>query len=453
MSDLFADLQINPEEFLPVSTVNPMERANLRVVRVSVSPQQTTNKKAGARVNITFSPAVCEKLGVQVQTKAAVLMGRQAGQVLVCSPQAAKEAFPNSKLATFTVSNSGGRVGAALRKVAFATPFWCISERTEAVDVASFKLAAGALLIQLPDSFIRPEYLPQPSAIITSENTEAELPPLAVETEKAPVANSGPAVPAGDAARLMVEASCPRVEPDNIDPAPTVEPADSVPVTAGNPEVPVTSTDADPAEKPADVQVSEEEVFQQDAESLYGVLLACARQGRECPPNTTLCEALIEGVVLKSVYVTALFKHLQEGGRISFSFMDSRGKKADSYIKGRVRVVEFLTGSEKGLTTRNPFAAPTPATRTPTPATPKELPKAAVKGRGLSEAERELQEAANAGKDVTDEDFEFLKSKGVAIVRNPGNSSHPFKISDLQVTAIEVSRRARSMRLLTRKSA
>lgn len=455
MNDLFAALQIRPEEFLPVSTANPVERLKRQVVRVSVSAKLDGSKKAGARLNVTFSTAVCTELGIDDKHKAAVLMGRKPGQVLVCSSSAGKDAFPGIELPLFTVSNSGGREGAALRRLAFPTPFWGVTDRVEAVDAKGFKVAGGALLIELPESFVRPEFLTQ---MIDPGDDMADAQPTgttnaAAAVEELPEAAAPSAVTADATAGETVTVEPPMAEVDHAAPAASGEPEPAPSSSAVEQE---SAAQEPPASLGgAEAAPSEEELFRQDADALYGALLGCARQGRECPPNTTLCEALVEGTILKSNYVTALYKHLQKEGRISFYFVDSRGRKFDSYTKERVRVVELMTGSEKGLSTRNPYAAKMAENSAAKPASPapKELPKAAVKVRGLSDAERELQEAVMATKSAVDEDFEFLKAKGVAIARNAANAGLPFMINGVAVSEGEVSRRARSMRLLTRKSA
>lgn len=454
MSNLFADLQIRPEEFLPVSHVDPTDRAKKQIVRVSVSAKQDGPKKAGPRLNITFSTAICETLGVSFKDKVAVLMGRNAGQVLVCSAPTAKGAFPGAVLPLYTVGASGGREGAALRKIGSPVPFWCVQERAEAADAKGFKLAGGALLIELPDSFVRPEYLTPPLeptadvADVQLTSTAADAPALAEDgSEDAGLSTVTTDTVKEEPRAPEVSAAAP-IAADGTDPEPAEPTSTPEPASQELPASPV----APEANPPGP---SEEELFRQDAEALYGMLLGCARQGRECPPNSILCEALVEGTKLQSNYVTALYKHLQKEGRISFGFVDSRGKTFDTYTKGRVRVVELLMGSEKGLSTRNPYvgkAADAGPAKVAPPA-PKELPKAAVKVRGLSDAECELQEALKATKSAADEDFDFLKSKGVAIARNAGNAGLPFTINGVAVSEGEVSRRARSMRLLTRKSA
>lgn len=456
MNNLFAALQIRPEEFLPVSTANPVERLKRQVVRVSVSAKQDGTKKAGARLNVTFSTAVCTELGIDDKHKAAVLMGRKPGQVLVCSSSVGKDAFPGIELPLFTVSNSGGREGAALRRLAFPTPFWGVTDRVDAVDAKGFKVAGGALLIELPESFVRPEFLTQmtdPGDDMADAQPTGTTDPAAADAEELPEDAAPSAVIADATAAETVTVEPPMAEVDHAAPAASGEPEPA-------PSSPAVEQESAAQEPPAslggaEAAPSEEELFRQDADALYGALLGCARQGRECPPNTTLCEALVEGTILKSNYETALYKHLQKEGRISFCFVDSRGRKFDSYTKERVRVVELMTGSEKGLSTRNPYAAKMAENSAAKPASPapKELPKAAVKVRGLSDAERELQEAVMATKSAVDEDFEFLKSKGVVISRNAGNTGLPFTINGAAVSEGEVSRRARSMRLLTRKSA
>ncbi|PWC48181.1 hypothetical protein TSA6c_17310 [Azospirillum sp. TSA6c] len=456
MNNLFAALQIRPEEFLPISTANPVERLKRQVVRVSVSAKQDGAKKAGARLNVTFSTAVCTELGIDDKHKAAVLMGLKPGQVLVCSSSAGKDAFPGIELPLFTVSNSGGREGAALRRLAFPTPFWGVTDRVDVVDAKGFKVAGGALLIELPESFVRPEFLTQmtdPGDDMADAQSTSTTDAAAAAVEELHEDAAPSTVTADATAAETVTVEPPMAEVDPATPAASGEP-DPAPCS------PAVEQESAAQEPPASLDgaeaaPSEEELFRQDADALYGALLGCARQGRECPPNSILCDVLVEGTKLQSTYVTALYKHLQKEGRISFGFVDPRGKTFDTYTKGRVRVVELLMGSEKGLSTRNPFAgkASEPAPMKAAPPAPKEIPKSAVKVRGLSDAERELQEAVTATKSTTDEDFEFLKAKGVAIARNAANAGLSFMINGVAVSEGEVSRRARSMRLLTRKSA
>lgn len=449
MSNMFSDLQINPADFSPLSAVQPVE---VNSVRVSISPSRATGpRKASARLNISFSEGISRKIGVTEKSLAAVFMGSTgSGQLLVCSEEAGKAAFPDASPTLYTVHTSGISGGTSARRIACQVPWWCVTDRQETVDARQFIIADAALLIHLPASFIHPDHL-------RAEVSSAAVPDLMNQAEPAAITDEAGARPVEQIAEA--EPVDLRIEPAKQD--------DTVPTNEAVSVAPPEST------------------FNQDVETLYAALVGIAHAGAECPTFKVFAKTLFEGDESSENYIRNLFQKLRSDGRIGWDFVDRNGQSHDIGAKGRTRVIEFFSGEEAGLHTLRPVQPkPDPLVEavTGTPAgsapvglasesqQPAVLPppinstarrseplKVGGRGRGLSLVEQELQEVARpsapTAKDVpADEDFKFLVGRGVAITRNP-SPSHPFKIAGRPVTVQDVISRARGLRVLSKGGA
>lgn len=446
MSNMFSSFQINPDDFVPLSAVQPLE---VNSVRVSISPSRASGpRKASARLNISFSEGISKKIGVTEKSLAAVFMGATgSGQLLVCSEEAGKAAFPNASPTLYTVHTSGISGGNSARRIACQVPWWCVTDRQETVDAKQFIIADAALLIHLPASFIHPDHL-------RAEVSSAAVPDLMNQVEPAAITDEAGARPV----EQITES-----EPVNL----RIEPAkqdDIVPTNEAASVAPPEST------------------FNQDVETLYAALVGIAHAGAECPTFKVFAKTLFEGDESSENYIRNLFQKLRSDGRIDWDFVDRNGQPHDIGAKGRTRVIEFFSGDEAGLHTLRPVQpkpganpaqdetnetlvgfAPEVLPTTIVPpvinpaARPPEPPKVGMRGRGLSAAELELQEvvrpsAPTAKAGPADEDFKFLVGRGVAITRN-SSPSHPFKIAGRPVTIQDVIGRARGLRLLSKGGA
>lgn len=467
MSNMFSNLQIDPADFTPLSAVQPVE---VDSVRVSISPARASGaRKASARLNISFSEGIGKKIGVTEKSLVAVFMGAiGSGQLLVCSRDAGKAAFPNASPSLYTVHASGMSGGNSARRTACQVPWWCVTSHQKTVDAKKFDIADAALLIHLPDSFIHPDYL---RAEIQSSATPEQM--KQEQTKQVEAAATSDEVDASPDEQIA--------ESDLVDLR--VEPAMHVDTALKDETASVV---------PAEPLESEplESTFNQDVEALYAALLGVAHAGVECPTLKVFAKTLFEGEESSENYIRNLFEKLRSDGRIEWGFVDRSGQSHDIGAKGRTRVIEFLSGDEAGLHTLRPVqpkpdafvekatgtsagSAPVgdapvgDASKSQQPTVLPPLVKAAARrseplkiggrGRGLSVVEQELQEVvrpnvSTAKADTTDEDFNFLVGRGVAITRNP-SPSHPFKIAGRPVTAQDVISRARGLRMLSKGGA
>lgn len=456
--------------------------STLPLVRVAIQPARAGRHVSAARLDITFSRELGKQIGITASgQKAAIYVDGQF--VALCDPDAGRGLFGAATKEYQVGVKSENAENAALH-FASALPPACVTEKCPTQGPKQIEVENGVLIIELPDSFIRPEYL-----------TGAEASSPICEMEPFPPAGTAPA-PLDIGELPQLEGAVPRLgEPETVPVPPAqddvpLQPEQPQPVEAGDdqivdvatqisdgavePEGPAAAHDSingaglqkaercitDPA--PAPEKVSVPPTLE---DRLYTHLLLLAREGKPCPDN----QALATHVNSNPNSISATLSMMKSRGRISVSYVSAEGKRSSDVVRGWQRV--FTMVADK-VTTAGPQpanvveaavendappvespVAPPPKTVAPA-APPRRVPVTPTKGRQLSEAELELQEVVGARKPAApatdvDADFEYLRDKKVPVVRVPSSKTHPFRLNDRPATAAEITARAARVRQIS----
>ncbi|NUB05862.1 hypothetical protein FW320_06685 [Azospirillum sp. Vi22] len=483
---LLSRCNLSLNDFVPVSNVEPATR---NVVRVSIEPARPNENPQRRRLNVTMSGNVAEQIGAEVgKTCITAYMAPTPPFVLLRTEtlaQAKTSGAPIYKL------GRAGKTEEALSHITCTAPFWTEQEKRTSIEPKAFEIRDGALIIELPDSFIRPEYLTG-MEVAAAGNQRDLNPPLAPPLGIEPVLVDPPHIPSifshpqdggvvQGPAQTEVEATPPPPDETIIRPDQTqsveahdhqaVEVATEVPGEAEEPEelvaAHISGDDTglqvaehcipEPAPEPEKVSVPPTL-----EDRLYTHLLQLAREGKPCPDN----QALATHVNSNPNSVSATLSMMKSRGRVSVCYVSAEGERRDDVVRGWQRAYTMLADK---VTTAAPRpanvveaddtspvespAAPPPKAVAPA-APPRRVPVTPSKGRQLSEAELELQEVVGARKPVAaatdvDADFEYLRDKKVPVVRVSSNKTHPFRLNDRPATAAEITARAARVRQIS----
>ncbi|WP_454021289.1 hypothetical protein [Azospirillum sp. Marseille-Q6669] len=456
--------------------------SNFPDVRVAIQPARVGRHVSAARLDISFSRELGKQVGIgDVGLKAAIYTDGQF--IALCAPDVGRKLFG--------VATKEYRVGAKSEKAeqaalhfASTLPPTCVTTKCSAQGSKRYEVENGVLIVELPDSFIRSEYL-----------TGAEASSPICETEPFPPAGTAPA-PLDIGELPQLEGAAPRLgEPETVPVPPAqddvpLQPEQPQPIEAGDdqivdvatqisdgavePEGPAAAYDSindaglqkaercitDPA--PAPEKVSVPPTLE---DRLYTHLLLLAREGKPCPDN----QALATHVNSNPNSISATLSMMKSRGRISVSYASAEGKRSSDVVRGWQRVFTMVADkvttaapqpanvvpAEAGNAELSVESPPAPSPKTVAAAAPpRRVPLTPSKGRQLSEAELELQEVVGARKPVAaatdvDADFEFLIGKRVPVIRVPGNKTHPFRLNDRPATAAEITARAARVRQIS----
>ncbi|MGR0185525.1 hypothetical protein [Azospirillum aestuarii] len=457
----------------PLVIIKP---STLPLVRVAIQPARAGRHLSAARLDITFSRELGKQIGITASgQKAAIYVDGQF--VALCDPDAGRKLF-GAGTKEYQVGVKNEKAENAALHFASALPPACLTEKCPTQGPKQIEVENGVLIIELPDSFIRPEYL-----------TGAEASSPICETEPFPPAGTAPAPqqPEGAAPRLG--------EPETIPVPPAQDdvlrqPSQPQPVEAGDDQIVDVATqipdEAVEPEGPASAHSSVDDAGLQTAEHcitdpapapekvaipptledrLYTHLLLLAREGKPCPDN----QALATHVNSNPNSISATLSMMKSRGRVSVCYVSAEGERRNEVVRGWQRVFTMLadkmttaapqpvnapqaeTGNAE-IPADAPMATP-PKTVAPA-APPRRVPLTPSKGRQLSEAELELQEVVGARKPVApatdvDADFEYLRDKKVPVFRVPSNKTHPFRLNDRPATAAEITARAARVRQIS----
>ncbi len=493
---LLSRFNLSLDDLVPVSNVDPAPR---QVVRVSIEPARPNTPTQRRRLNVTMSGHVAQQIGAEIgQTCVTVYMAKEPPLVVLRSETA--EAAKSCGAPIYKL-NRLGKTEESLAHVHTMAPFWTVLEKRTVEEPKAFEIRDGALIIELPDSFIRPEYLTGMEVAEPVNQREWNPPlvppsgivPMLVEPAHIPSIFSHPqdggVVQAP--AQTVVEATPPTsddtiIQPDQTPPVeghddhiPEATPPETVEVTGL--DFPASAESLIAAQEPdevADVQETELHITDNAAapvksptmvptleDRLYDHLLLLARDGKPCPDNQGLASALKSN----PNSISATLSMMKSRGRISVSYASAEGKRSSDVVRGWQRV--FTMVADKVTTaapppanvvpaeTRN-AASPVESPAAPPPKTvasaapPRRVPLTPSKGRQLSEAELELQEVVGARKPVAaatdvDADFEYLRDKKVPVVRVSSNKTHPFRLNDRPATAAEITAKAARVRQIS----
>ncbi|MGY0793168.1 hypothetical protein ACW7BJ_27695 [Azospirillum argentinense] len=464
---LLSRCKLSLDDFVPVSNIEPATR---NVVRVSIEPARPNENPRGRRLNVTMSGNVAEQIGAEVgKTCITAYMAPTPPFVLLRTEtlaQAKARGAPIYKL------GRAGKTEEALSHITCIAPFWTVQEKRASIEPKAFEIRDGALIVELPDSFIRPEYLTgaeASSAICVREPDAPPFPPEGVALRLGEP-KTIPVLPAQADVLLQPEQPQPVEACDDQ----ILDVATQVPDEAAESEGPATvhsSVDdaglqkaerciTDPA--PAPEKVSVPPTLE---DRLYDHLLLLAREGMSCPDNQALASALKSN----PNSISATLSMMKSRGRISVSYVSAEGKRSSDVVRGWQRV--FTMVADKVTTAAPPpanvvlaetgnAASPVESPAAPPPKTvasaapPRRVPLTPSKGRQLSEAELELQEVVGARKPVAaatdvDADFEYLRDKKVPVVRVSSNKTHPFRLNDRPATAAEITAKAARVRQIS----
>lgn len=463
----------------PLVIIKP---STLPLVRVAIQPARAGRHLSAARLDITFSRELGKQIGITASgQKAAIYVDGQF--VALCDPDAGRKLF-GAGTKEYQVGVKSEKAENASLHFASSLPPACVTEKCPTQGPKQIEVENGVLIIELPDSFIRPEYLTGASAAsVTCERvpgaslcSPAETVPASLDIGELPQPKE----------EHVPSLNGREVEPETV----LLQPGQPQPVEAGDDQAPEDATlvpdEAVEPEGPAAAHSSVDDAGLQGVERcfsdpapapekvsvpptledrLYDHLLLLAREGKACPDNQALASALKSN----PNSVSATLSMMKSRGRVSVCYVSAEGKRSSDVVRGWQRV--FTMVADKATTAapqpanvveanvennappvKSP-AAPSPKAVAPA-APPRRVPLTPSKGRQLSEAELELQEVVGARKPVApatdvDADFEYLRDKKVPVFRVPSNKTHPFRLNDRPATAAEITARAARVRQIS----
>ncbi|QCO07315.1 hypothetical protein [Azospirillum argentinense] len=466
--------------------------STLPLVRVAIQPARAGRHVSAARLDITFSRELGKQIGITASgQKAAIYVDGQF--IALCDPDAGRKLF-GAATKEYQVGVKNDKAENAALHFASSLPPVCVTEKCPTQGPKQIEVENGVLIIELPDSFIRPEYLTSMEVAAAVNQREWNPPlvspsgiePMLVEPAHIPSIFSHPqdggVVQAP--AQTVVEATSPT--PDDT----IIQPDQPQPVEADgdqNPEVATQVHDESvEPEGPAAAHSSVDDAGLQGVERcitppppasekvyvppsledrLYDHLLQLAREGKACPDN----QALATHINSNPNSVSATLSMMKSRGRVSVCYVSAEGERRNEVVRGWQRVFTMVADKattaapqpvnaveaavESNAPPAESPAAPPPKTVAPA-ASPRRVPLTPSKGRQLSEAELELQEVVGARKPVAaatdvDADFEYLRDKKVPVFRVPSNKAHPFRLNDRPATAAEITAKAARVRQIS----